>query len=222
MRRNNTIYLMAICALMISIMLIFGFTPIGTISTGALTITLMGIPVAVMACTFGPLMGSFAGFIWGIISIAQAFLGMDATGVLILTSPNISAATKYGGLICMCIISRVLCGFLSGLIYDLVKIKDRRGFLSSLAGSAATSFFNTFFFMFFFCLFFYNMPEIQETYQPQNVFLFVFTIIGLNFVVEFLVNAIAGSAISFGVSEAARKMSVSCPLPRFFVKKEAE
>ena len=111
MRRNNTVYLLAVMSLMIAIMILFGFTPIGTIATPALTITLMGIPVAVIACVFGPIMGLVAGSVWGIISIIQAFSGMDATGVLLLSAPDIPAANKYIGLIFMCLIARMLTGF---------------------------------------------------------------------------------------------------------------
>lgn len=216
MRRYNGVYILTVCALMISIMLVFGFTPIGTISTGALTITLMGIPVAIMACLFGPIMGAFAGLVWGLISMTQAFLGMDATGVMILASQNLSPFTKYFGLISICVIARVLCGFFAGFFYDLVKKFDRKGFWAALVGSISTSLLNTIFFMTFFCIFFYNMPEIQEAYNPINVFAFVITIIGFNFVVEFLVNGIAGSTATFGICKAANHIGVSNPLPRFF------
>lgn len=216
MRRYNNVYILTVCALMISIMLLFGFTPIGTISTGALTITLMGIPVAIMACLFGPIMGALAGLSWGLISLAQAFMGMDATGAMILASENLSPFTKYFGLFTICVVARVLCGFLSGFIYDLVKKFDSKGFWASLVGSMSTSLLNTIFFMTFFCLFFYNMPEIQEQFNPQNVFVFIFTIIGFNFIIEFVVNGVVGSSATYGICKAADHLGVNNPLPRFF------
>ena len=215
MRRNNTVYLLAVMSLMIAIMILFGFTPIGTIATPAFTITLMGIPVAVIACVFGPIMGLVAGSVWGIISIIQAFSGMDATGVLLLSAPDIPAANKYIGLIFMCLIARMLTGFLAGFFFDLVKRFDKRGFFASFAGSLSTAFFNT--------------ETIQNTYvnafieagwAAQNPFIFVIAVIGFNFIVELLVNAIVGSFVSFGITQGARKIGLSNPLPRFFVKKE--
>ena len=88
MRRSNTVYLLALSAILIAVMFVFGFTPLGTITTGALTITLMGIPVCIIASVFGPIMGAFAGLVWGSISMIQAFIGMDATGTMLLNAPG--------------------------------------------------------------------------------------------------------------------------------------
>ena len=214
MRRNNTVYLLAVMSLMIAIMILFGFTPIGTIATPAFTITLMGIPVAVIACVFGPIMGLVAGSVCGLISILQA-----------CSAP---AANKYIGLIFMCLIARMLTGFLAGFFFDLVKRFDKRGFFASFAGSLSTAFFNTLFFMSFFVIFFFNTETVQNTYvnafieagwAAQNPFIFVIAVIGFNFIVELLVNAIVGSFVSFGITQGARKIGLSNPLPRFFVKK---
>ena len=85
---------------------------------------------------------------------APSFSGMDATGVLLLSAPDIPAANKYIGLIFMCLIARMLTGFLAGFFFDLVKRFDKRGFFASFAGSLSTAFFNTLFFMSFFVIFF--------------------------------------------------------------------
>ena len=74
MRRNNTIYTMAVMALMIAIMCLFGFGPLANIRIGAIEITLLGLPVAIMACTFGAWGGLFAGLTWGIIAFFQGML----------------------------------------------------------------------------------------------------------------------------------------------------
>lgn len=227
MRRNNTVYLLTTISLMIAIQFIFGFTPIGTISTGALTITLMGIPLAIMCCTYGPIMGTIGGLVWGIISIIQAFCGMDATGTLILNAEDITWSTKISGLIVMCVVARMLAGFLGGFFYDLVRHYDKRGLLSSFVASASVSLFNTFFFMTFFCLFFYNTETIKSLcesagYSATNPFLFVIAIIGINFIVELLVNAIAGTALSFGLSKIEEKIDFRNPFPRIFRPKTEE
>lgn len=227
MRRNNTIYLIALSGLMIAIMFLFGFTPLGTISVGMLTITLMGIPIAIMACVFGLIAGAVGGLIWGIISIIQAFAGMDATGVLILNAESFSWGRKIAGLLTMCIGARMLAGFLAGLIFDLVKRYDKKGWWSSLAASISVSLFNTIFFMTFFCLFFFKTKEVQDMassagWSTVNPFAFVFAIIGVNFIVEFLVNGIVASAASYGIYIGANKIGLKNILPRFFQKKEVK
>ena len=64
----------------------------------------------------------------------------------------------------MCLIARMLTGFLAGFFFDLVKRFDKRGFFASFAGSLSTAFFNTLFFMSFFVIFFFNTETIQNTY----------------------------------------------------------
>ena len=222
-RRNNAIYVLAVLSLMIAIMFIFGFTPIGTITTGTLSITLMGIPVSIIACVFGPWMGLMAGAVWGCISIIQAFTGYDQTAILLqqcVANGEITNARFLAGLIVMCLVARMLVGFLTGLIYDSIKIVDKRGYIATVVSCMSTALLNTILFMTSFCLFFYGTAVIDHLGTFSNPFTFVFAIIGVNFVVEFLVNCFAGSAIVFGLNVAATKLKVNAPFPHFFVKKE--
>lgn len=228
MRRNNKIYALSVIALMLAIMLIFGFTPIGTISTFGLTITLMGIPVAILACLYGPWIGLLAGFIWGTISIIQAFTGMDATATLILSAPDdvIPAAVKFSGLICLCY-SRVIVGFLSGLIFDLLKRVEKKGILASYVASFSTAILNTVIFMLIFWAFFYNTPTIQDFcvnagLDPDNFFLFATALVGVNFIAELSTNGLVGGSVTVGIIKAAEKLQIASPFKRFFVKKQSE
>ncbi len=225
MRRNNTVYALAVIGLMVAIMLIFGFTPLGTISTPALTITLMGIPVAIIACVFGPWMGAFAGAVWGTISIIQAFAGMDATGALLLSAdPSvIPNGIKFGGLIAICY-CRVFVGFFTGLIYDALRLIDKKGFVAPFLASMSTAILNTILFMSLFCLFFYQTGTIQNFcasagLPTENAFMFVVSLVGINFFAEFGTNAVIGGAASLGITKAAEHMSVSSIFPHFWAKK---
>lgn len=225
-RRNNTIYVLSILSLMIAIMFIFGFTPIGTIKTATLTITLMGIPVSIIAVIFGPWMGLMAGAVWGCISIIQAFTGMDATAILLqncVADGEITNTRFLLGLITMCLIARMLVGFLTGLIFDSIKTVDKKGYIATLVSCMSTALLNTILFMTSFCLFFYNTPVLTHFGRTfANPFVFVFVIIGINFVVEFAVNCVAGSAIVFGLQQVATKLQINTPFKHFFLKKEKE
>ncbi len=221
-RRFNNVYALSVSAIMVAIMFIFGFTPIGTIQTLGLTITLMGIPVSIMAVVFGPVMGALAGLLWGIISVIQAFTGVDATANILqscVANGEISFGRFLSGLIVMAVISRILVGFLTGVIYDAIKIKDKKGILATFVSCACTALLNTIFFMTSFCLFFYGTPVISHIGTYANPFVFVFAIIGVNFVVEFLVNSIVGTGIVYGVKFGADRMHVVSPFPHFFTKK---
>lgn len=228
MRRNNKVYALATISIMIAIMLIFGFTPLGTISTPALTITLMGIPVGIIACVYGPIMGTVAGWIWGSIAIIQAFTGMDATGTLILSADTsiIPNAVKYGGLISICY-CRIIVGFLTGVIYDLIKIKDKKGNFAPYIACMFTAILNTVLFMSIFCLFFYNTETIQNFcasagLSQDNAFLFVCGLVGINFIAEFLTNSIIGGSVSLTITKISEKLGISLIFPHFFTKKEGE
>ena len=224
-RRNYAVYTLSVTALMIAVMFLFGFTPIGTIQTGTLTITLMGIPVSIIACIFGPWMGLLAGTIWGFISILQAVLGMDATALLLqscVAKGEITALRYWAGLICMCLIARMLVGFFTGLIHDAIKIKDKKGYFATFISSACTALLNTILFMTTFCLFFYNTPAIDQLGTFANPFVFVFAIIGVNFIVEFIVNSLAGSTIVFILEKTATKLNINSNFMHFFKKHTAK
>ena len=60
-------------ALLVAIILLMAFTPIGYIKTAGLEITLIVIPVAVGAVTLGPAAGAILGGVFGIPSFIQGF-----------------------------------------------------------------------------------------------------------------------------------------------------
>ena len=86
MRKNgklNTTYMVEM-ALLIAIILIMAFTPIGYIKTFGLEITLIVVPVAVGAVVLGPAAGAILGGVFGLTSFIQCF-GMSAFGAMLLS-----------------------------------------------------------------------------------------------------------------------------------------
>lgn len=216
MRRNNTIYAMTIIAMMIGIMFLMGFTPLGTIPAGVLTITLLGIPVAIVCCLFGPWMGLLIGAIWGTISLIQGLTGLDPSGPILWEYSPI-------GLVVTCYIPRMLTGFIAGTTYELNRRWDKKGYWSAVISSALVSLLNTALFMTSYCLFFFSSPAVQDSaktlgqttgWNTLNPFLFIIAAIGWNFLAEFLVNAVAGSACAYGVKTAADKLGFESPFSK--------
>ncbi len=223
MKVKNNIYVLTLSGLILALMLIFGFTPLGNIKMFGFSITLMGIPVAIIACAFGPYFGVIAGFIWGSISLIQAFTGMDSIATLLLSS-DIEPAIKFGGLIALCY-SRVIVGFLTGLIYDAIRLVDKKGILSSFISCASLSILNTFIFMSIFTLFFYKSDVIQNlclsyNLDPNNAFLFICGFVGVNFFVEVGSTLVIGGVASMLIIRSLEKMNYHSPLPHLFIKKE--
>ena len=89
-------------AVLIAIMLLFSFTPIGYLKVGAIEITFMCIPVAVGAILLGPACGALLGAVFGVTSFVQCF-GLSTFGTFLF-----SVQPVYTALVC--ILPRILCG----------------------------------------------------------------------------------------------------------------
>ena len=96
-------------ALLVAIILLMAFTPIGYIKTAGLEITLIVVPVAVGAVTLGPTAGAILGGVFGITSFIQCF-GMSQFGALLL---GINPFLTF----LVCVPTRILMGWLTGLIF---------------------------------------------------------------------------------------------------------
>lgn len=69
--RNNKVYRLVIIAMLLSIMILFYFLPIGYIRVGVISITLMCLPVIVGTLVQGIGAGLLLGFLFGVTSLAQ-------------------------------------------------------------------------------------------------------------------------------------------------------
>ena len=71
-------------ALLVAIILIMAFTPLGYIKTAGIEITLIVVPVAVGAVTLGPAAGAILGGVFGLASFLRCF-GLNAFGAMLLS-----------------------------------------------------------------------------------------------------------------------------------------
>lgn len=178
-------------ALLTAVIVLLAFTPLGYIRTFGLEITLIVVPVTVGAVTLGPAAGAILGAVFGITSFIQCF-GMSPFGAVLL---SINPAATF----IVCVVSRILMGWLTGLIYQGLKniqqIKKAALVIANLIGPLL----NTFFFMSTLLLFFYHTEYISGLAQSMgasNVFTFVVAFVGVNGVIEAAACFIVGSAIS--------------------------
>lgn len=178
-------------ALLTAIIVLLAFTPIGYIRTLGLEITLIVVPVTVGAVTLGPAAGAVLGAVFGITSFIQCF-GMSPFGAVLL---GINPFSTF----IVCVVSRVLMGWLTGLIYQgLQKVKPVRK-ISVVIANLCGPLLNTFFFMGTLIMFFYRTEYIQglaESMGASNALAFVVAFVGVNGVVEAAVCFIVGSAVS--------------------------
>ena len=112
-KRSGT-YRMVLTAFFVAIILLMAFTPLGYIPTPLIKISLISIPVAVGAIILGPMEGLILGTVFGLTSVYQSMAG-DGLGPLMMQIAPISN-------IIVRLPTRMLMGFLTGLIYK--KLKD--------------------------------------------------------------------------------------------------
>lgn len=181
-------------ALLVAIILLMAFTPIGYIKTAGLEIALIVVPVAVGVVTLGPAAGAILGGIFGITSFIQCF-GMSAFGTILL-----GVNPFYTFLVC--VPTRILEGWLTGLIYrGLRKTKLHSGASVSIA-NLCCPILNTLFFMGTIVLFFSG--TMREQFGMVKVIPFLVAFVGINGVIEAAVCFIVGAGISMALKKALR------------------
>lgn len=178
-------------ALLTAIIIVMAFTPLGYFKTAGLEITFIMIPVVIGAIILGPSAGALLGGIFGITSFIQCF-GMSAFGVALF---NINPIYTF----IVCVVPRVLAGFLCGVIFKAISKSDKTKILSFGVASLIGPILNTVLFMSALILFFYNTDYIQSIAQAiktTNVFSFVVLFVGINGLVETIVCFILSTAIT--------------------------
>ncbi|MCQ2407139.1 MAG: ECF transporter S component [Oscillospiraceae bacterium] len=185
-----------ILGLMTAVLLLFSFTPIGTIPIGPLSITLNIIPVAIAAIALGPVGGLVMGSVFGLLSFLQCIgigvpSGMGA--ILFDINPFLAFVQRF--------VPRALDGLLLGLLHQALE-KKIGGKVSSFITGFCSAFLNTAFFMTGLVLLFGKTEYVQGLYQKfgqeqslSGTFLFICAFVGLNAVVEMIVSTIVSGGV---------------------------
>lgn len=198
MRSTKTIK-MAQMAILIAVVLIMAFTPLGYLKTAGLEISLITIPVAIGAMVIGPTAGAVLGAVFGLTSFYQCF-GMSPFGAMLL-----SINPLYTFLVC--VPTRILMGYLAGLLFKAFIKADKDNTVCYFVGGFMTAFLNTLFFMGILILFFWNTEYIQSLNTAgANAFMFVIAFVGINGVVEWIATTVAGGIVSKAVAKIAKNV----------------
>lgn len=190
MKQNNQTLYMVKLALMVAVIFVMAFTPLGYFHTAGLAITFLTVPVAVGAVILEPKGGAVCGLAFGITSLMQAFMGTSAFAAMLL---NVNPF----GTVFTCVVPRILEGWLCGLVFMAVRKISRNW--SYFAASLACPLLNTLFFMSSLVMFFYNTEYIQgfaQTLGVTNPFMFVIAFVGVQGLIEAIVCCLIASAVS--------------------------
>lgn len=199
MKNNNTtstLYMVEL-ALMVAIIFIMAFTPLGYFRTPGLSITFLTVPVAVGAVILGPKGGAVCGLAFGITSLIQAFIGGSFGTMLLSINPVGTAFT--------CIVPRILEGWLCGLVFQAVRKVSKNS--AYFAASLACPLLNTVLFMGSLVVIFYHTDYIQgfvETLGVSNPFTFVVAFVGAQGAIEAVVCFLIASVVSRALATALK------------------
>ena len=200
--RSESIFELAALGLLTAICFIMCFTPIGYIKTPVLSITLMTVPVIISATVLKPRDSAIIGGIFGITSFIQADSGMSAlTGALFQLNPFFTFV--------LCVVPRVLEGWLGGLIFQGVQKIDKTNFISYAAGSLSVPLLNTLLFMSTLFLLFYSSEPIQNIAAAKgadNVLGLFFAMVGVQALIEAGICFVLGTAVSKALAVALKKV----------------
>lgn len=203
-KRKMSVKDMTTLGLLTGILLVMNFTPLGYVHTFGVDISLMMIPVGIGAMLMGPKGGAWLGFIFGATSFYQALTG---TSVFSATLFNISPMRTF----LLCIPTRMLMGFLTGVLFLIVSKLDRKKTVCFFVGGFFAAFLNTVFFMGTLILLFWNTDYIQgfnTAFGGVNPFVFVAMFVGVNGILEWPASCIAGGVVSKAIHRALYKKVV--------------
>lgn len=200
--KKQTTYMVEL-ALMVAIILLMSFTPLGYLKTPVLDVTLLTIPVAVGAVLLGPAGGAICGLAFGLTSFYQA-----------LTASSVFSATLLGispvGTFITTIVPRVLEGLLTGLIFAGLHNLPKTKKISYYVASLACPVLNTILFMSSLVIFFYNSDFIQglaTNAGVTNPFSFVIVFVGTQGVIEAVICFLVASVVSRTLYPVVKKMN---------------
>lgn len=180
-------------ALLLALVLIMSYTPLGYLPVGPLVLSLLTIPVAVGAIVMGPASGAILGGAFGLTSFFNAVRGGGGmTSIFFTLNPL--------GTFLLCFGARLAMGWLCGLVYRAARrLWPQRRRLCCAIGGLAAPLLNTLLFMGLLVILFYQTDYVQGLVAEMgaaNPFVFVVGMVGIQGLVEALLGCLVGAAVT--------------------------
>lgn len=129
MNNANKVHQITRMAILVAIIFLLAFTPLGYLTIGPIAATTIQMPVIVGAVMMGPVSGAVLGFFFGLSAIIKVLTmpGADPFATLALAHSPLAYLV-------VCLGARILMGWLSGLLAELLrKAPALRGKLSAVS-----------------------------------------------------------------------------------------
>lgn len=185
---------LTLLGLMIAVLLVMAYTPLGYMNIGPLAITFNIIPVAISAIACGPIGGAIVGSVFGLTSFLQCMGvgGVSAMGVILFEiNPVLAFIQRF--------VPRLLNGLLLGYIFRGMQTLTGKNSVSCFVTGFFSAFLNTLLFMSALVLLFGNTEYMQGLIGGRNIIVFCCAFVGVNAVCEMVSSTvlvgIIGSAL---------------------------
>ena len=192
-RSNHTTKMVALAVLatIIVILQLFG----SMIHIGPISFSFVLVPIVIGGVLYGAGAGTFLGAVFGAVTIAGSMSGADPGGFILWTANPLLTTV-------LCFCKAMLAGLCSALIYRLVSRKA--GYLGVLLAALIAPVVNTLVFCLFLLLPFHAVL-LEWAAGTEVVHYMLFTLVGINFLVEVGLNIVLCPAIYRIVSVRRRK-----------------
>lgn len=155
---------------------------------GPVSITLALTPIIVGAAIYGPKCGAFLGFVFSAVVYITGLIGWDGGFILAMMDYNALATTI------LCFFKGTAAGAVAGLVYKPISKKNVTA--ATITASALAPITNTGIFALGIITIFYGFLSGFATEGQSPIAVLFLAWIGINFIVEFIVNLALGSVIT--------------------------
>lgn len=196
MKKHVSIRDFVTLALLVAILLLMSWTPLGYLNIGPLAISFNVIPVAIAAVALGPWGGAALGAAFGLTSFLQCIGvgGSSAMGAILFgINPFLAFVQRF--------IPRVLDGLIIGFVHRFLKNRANTVVACGVTG-LLSALLNTLFFMTALVLLFGNTEYMQGLIGGRNIILFACAFVGVNAIAEMVASTIITSAVGTALAKA--------------------
>lgn len=176
-------------AVLVAIVIVMQFTPLGYLKVGIIEISFLMIPVAIAGIILGPAAGAFIGGIFGLTSFLQCF-GMSPFGAALL------AINPFYTFI-LCMVPRILAGWLPGLLFKVLSRANSLRAFGAFASSLFAAVLNTVFFVGGLLLLFGSTDYIKSF--GKTAWDVIVLLVGTNALIEAITCTIVGGFVGIAL-----------------------
>lgn len=188
---------LTVLGLMIAVLVLMSYTPLGYLNIGPLAITFNMIPVAIAAIACGPLGGTVLGAVFGLTSFGQCIGigGVSAMGATLFSiSPVLAFIQRF--------VPRFLDGWLLGYLFRWLRKATKNTTLAGYITGFLSAFLNTVFFMVALVVLFGNTEYVKNLIGGRNIIVFICAFVGVNAICEMISATILTGVISVALKKA--------------------